>query len=263
MGAEMQLRVQRGFKAGTMLSSINVPPELRRRVRCGMDWLDAFGGAADGLGYVPTTTVMLTGGPGTGKSTLMRQLASSFRSSPNVLSFYNTGEESLYQARMACERLELSNDFMVGEETHLPKLLEKLDQIRDEPKNRGKQFVFLQDSLQCLDDGKYRDGGTTGQTPVRCAEMLVDWSQRNFAVTWFVGQATKGGDFAGSNKILHAVDAHVRLFFDKKPKSDTFGMHLAECPKNRWGISQRLERVRLGQHGLENVYCAELDDAAE
>lgn len=259
----MRLNLQRGFKPGTMISTIEVPKELRRRVSTGIEWLDEALGSNGGC--VPTTTIMCTGGPGTGKSTLMRQLASSFRNVPNVLSFYNSGEESLYQAKMSCERLMLKNDFMVGEEQHLPTLLEHLDRIKSE--NPNKQLVLLQDSLQTLDDGKYKDGGKTGNTPVRCAEALVDWAQKNFAVVLFVGQANKGGDFAGKNAIKHAVDVHLHLWFDKKPKSETFGMHLFEIQKNRWGMAGRIERIELTGTGLKHVYSAELqemlDDAAE
>lgn len=92
----MKLNIRRGFSAGTMISTIEVPLALKRRVPTGIEWFDD---AVGGQGYTPTSTVMLTGGPGTGKSTLVRQMASSLAASPNILPFYNTGEESLYQAK--------------------------------------------------------------------------------------------------------------------------------------------------------------------
>jgi DNA repair protein RadA/Sms len=250
--AEMKLNVKRGFKAGTMISSISVPEALRIKRPSGIDWFDsALGGNG---GFTPTTTMMLTGGPGAGKSTMLRQLADSMTKAGHVV-VYNCGEESLYQCKLACERLKLKNDFMVAEETMLPKLLGFMDNVKADPRNKGKQLVLLQDSLQTLDDGKYVDAkgdsrGTTGSTPLRCAEMLVDWSQQNYGITLFIGQVNKAGEFAGKNGIRHAIDVHGHLYVDEHEKSDTFGMLLFEVNKNRWGASGVTHILKLDQTGL-------------
>jgi DNA repair protein RadA/Sms len=244
--AEMRLNVQRGFKAGTRISTIKVPEELRQKHSTGLDWFDdALGGEG---GFTRTSTMMLTGGPGCGKSTLVRQLADSMTKAGHVV-VYNSGEESLFQAKMACERLGLKNDFMVAEEKHLPTLLAFLDTVRKA--NPNKVIILLQDSLQTLDDGKYKDGGTTGNTPVRCTEMLVDWMQKNYGLCVMVGQCTKGGDFAGKNTIRHAVDVHGHLEYDFDKKSDTYGCLLFEVSKNRWGCNGRTYIVGLTKTGME------------
>jgi len=245
--AEMNLHVGRGFKAGTKISTIAVPPELRVKHSTGLDWIDeALGGEG---GFTATTTLMLTGGPGTGKSTLVRQLASTLTGAGHIV-VYNTGEESLFQAKLAVERLQLKHDFMVAEETNLPKLLKFLDGVKKA--NPGKVIVLLQDSLQTLNDMKYKDGGTTGNTPVRCTEMLVAWCQQNFAFCIFVGQCTKGGEFAGKNTIRHAIDVHAHLSYDENKKSPTFGGLLFEVSKNRWGCSGKTFVVALTKTGIEN-----------
>ena len=248
---EMKLNVARGFKAGTRIRTIEVPFQLRTKRSTGIDWVDdALGGEG---GFTPTTTMMLTGGPGAGKSTLLRQLANSMDAAGHLV-VYNTGEESLYQAKMSCERLGLKQDFMVAEETMLPKLLTFLDNVKKQ--NPNKQVVLLQDSLQTLDDGKYvdKDGisrGTTGRTPSHCAQMLVDWTQRNFAVTVFIGQCTKGGQFSGQNVIKHAIDVHSHMWFDDKQKSETYGCLLFETSKNRWGCSGKSFILGLTKAGVE------------
>ena len=250
--AGMQLQVARGFKTGTMIQSIDVPQELRNKKSTGLGWLDlALGGNG---GFTPTTTMMLTGGPGAGKSTLVRQLASSMTGEGHLV-LYNTGEESLFQAKMACERLKLAHDFPVGEETMLPRILEFLDQVKADPKLKGRQVVFLQDSLQTLDDGKYVDAkgnsrGTTGNTPMHCTEMIVDWMQKNFGICVFIGQCNKGGDFAGKNGIKHAIDVHAHMYVDEKEKSDTFGCLLFEVQKNRWGCNGMTMVLGIEQQGI-------------
>jgi DNA repair protein RadA/Sms len=251
--AEMSLKVARGFKTGTRINSIEVPAALRVKRTSGIEWLDdALGGEG---GFTPTSTMMLTGGPGCGKSTLARQLADSMTAAGHIV-VYNTGEESLYQAKMACERLQLQTNFMVGEEVMLPKLLNFMTNVKNEPKNKGKQVVLLQDSLQTLDDGKYVDAkgesrGTTGVTPLRCTEQLVDWAQNEFGIVVFIGQCNKGGDFAGKAGIKFAVDTHAHLFYDEKEKSDTYGCLMFEVQKNRWGCNGKTYILGLTKTGIE------------
>jgi DNA repair protein RadA/Sms len=252
--AEMKLNVARGFKTGTRISTIEVPAALRIKRSSGIKWVDEALG--DEGGFTPTTTMMLTGGPGAGKSTLARQLANSLMKAGH-LPIYNTGEESLYQAKMACERLKLDQDFMVGEEVMLPKLLNFCDSVKKDPKNRDKQVILIQDSLQTLDDGKYVDTkgesrGVTGKTPTYCAQMLVDWAQANLGIVIFIGQCTKGGEFAGQNAIKHAIDTHAHMFVDDKEKSDTYGCLLFEVQKNRWGCNGKTFILGLTKDGIED-----------
>ena len=249
----MKLNVSRGFKPGTRIKSIKVPDALRVKRSTGLGWMDEALG--DNGGFTPTSVMMLTGGPGTGKSTLMRQLADTMTTAGHIV-VYNTGEESLYQAKMSCERLLLEEDFMVAEETMLPNLLTFMDNVKKA--NPTRQVVLLQDSLQTLDDGKYVDKkgksrGTTSKTPTYCAEMLVEWTQRTFAISAFVGQCTKGDLFAGQNTIKHAIDVHTHIFYDDAKKSETYGMLLLEVQKNRWGCNGSTMIVELSPTCLTSV----------
>jgi len=248
----MKLKIKRGFNLGTRINTIEVPEELRAKQTSGIKWFDEALG--DEGGFTRTSVMMLTGGAGTGKSTLMRQLADSMTRQGHIV-VYNSGEESLYQVRMSCERLKLEQNFMVGEETMLPKFLEFLDDLV--AVSGGKTVVFLQDSLQTLDDGKYMDAtgeslGTNSKTPVRCTELLVDWAQQNFGVVVFVCQVTKSGVFAGSNKIKHAIDVHGHLYVDMAPKSETYGQLLFDVQKNRWGCTGATFMLDMTSTGIES-----------
>lgn len=169
----------------------------------------------------------------------------------------NTGEESLYQVRLVTERLKLKHGFVPGQDVMVKDVLEHADELM--ANNPGKQVFLLQDSLQTLNDGYYKDGGTTGNTPLRCCEMLTDWVKtprkhadgtESYGICIFVGQVTKGGDFAGKNQIKHAIDVHGHLFFDDDKKSETWGERLFEVQKNRFGCNGKTYIIGLDKEGL-------------
>jgi DNA repair protein RadA/Sms len=242
--SKMNLNVGiKGLKRGTNINELTVPAALRDRKKVGISWFDD---AIGGEGMVPSSVMMLTGTPGAGKTTMLLQLADAITKAGHVC-LYNTGEESLYQVKMVTERLGLKAGFNVGQDTVVTDLLSHADWLRKG--NPGKQVFILQDSLQTLDDGKY-GGATNSMTPVRATEMLTDWAKSNYGIVCFIGQVTKGGDFAGKQTILHAVDVRGQLYIDEEKKSETFGERIFEVTKNRFGCSGRSYVLGLNRQGL-------------
>lgn len=241
-----------GLKRGSNILDIKVPAALRRRQRLDISWFDD---ALGGEGFTPSTCMMLTGGPGCGKTTLILQLADAVTRSGNI-ALVNTGEESLYQIRLVAERLGLAHGFVPGQDTLTSDVLAHADFLR--AKNPGKQVFLFQDSLQTLDDGYCKNGATSGMTPVRCCEMLTSWvkkpvrqgDEEGYSVCVFVGQVTKNGDFAGRNGIKHMVDIHGHLYFDDDKKSETYGERIFEVQKNRYGCNGRSYIIGLDKDGL-------------
>jgi DNA repair protein RadA/Sms len=242
--SKMNLNVGiKGLKKGTNILDIEVPKALRDRKKVGISWFDD---ALGGEGFVPSQVMMLTGTPGAGKTTLLLQLADAITKAGHVC-LYNTGEESLYQVKMVTERLGLRSGFVVGQDTLVTDLLAHADSLRKA--NPGKQVFILQDSLQTLDDGKWKDG-TNSMTTVRATEMLTDWAKSTYGVVIFIGQVTKSGDFAGKQTILHAVDVRGQLYIDEEKKSETYGERIFEVTKNRFGCSGRAYVLGIGKTGL-------------
>jgi DNA repair protein RadA/Sms len=234
----------RGLAQGTNIMDVQVPEKLRKRLKTGIEFFDD---AVGGEGLVPSSVMMLTGTPGAGKTTMLLQLADSITGAGHIC-LYNTGEESLYQVRMVTERLKLRNGFICGQDTLVSDLLEHADALR--AANPKKQVFILQDSLQTLDDGKYKDGGTTGATPMRCVEMLTDWAKSNYTNVIFIGQVNKSGDFSGKNGILHAIDVRGSLYIDSDKKSETYGERIFEITKNRFGCGGRAYVLGISDKGL-------------
>lgn len=242
--SKMNLNVGiKGLKTGTNILDLEVPKQLRDRKKVGIGWFDD---ALGGEGFVPSQVMMLTGTPGAGKTTLLLQLADAITKAGHIC-LYNTGEESLFQVKMVVERLGLRSGFFVGQDTLVDDLLAHADKLRKA--NPGKQVFILQDSLQTLDDGKWKDG-TNSMTAVRCTEMLTDWAKSNYGVVIFIGQVTKSGDFAGKQTILHAVDVRGQLYIDEEKKSETYGERIFEVTKNRFGCSGRAYVLGIGKSGL-------------
>lgn len=249
--AAMNLAVGlRNLKQGTNILDINVPEALRVKRSTGIAWFDdAIGGA----GFTPSTCMMLTGGPGCGKTTLVLQLADAITKAGHI-ALMNTGEESLYQVKMVAERLKLKHGFVCGQDTLMGDILEHADSLRKA--HPDKQLFLLQDSLQTCDDGFYKDGTTNSRTPVRCCEIMTDYAKAKgpgknpFPVVIFVGQVNKDGNFAGKNTIKHAVDAHAHLYFDDDKKSDTYGERLFEVQKNRFGCNGKTYVIGMDSDGL-------------
>jgi len=242
--SKMNLNVGiRNLKRGTNIAEISVPEALRVRKKTGLSWFDD---ALGGDGFVPSSVMMLTGTPGAGKTTMLLQLANAITAAGHIC-LYNTGEESLYQVKMVAERLGLRNGFVVGQDSLVGDLLEHADELR--AANPGKQIFILQDSLQTLDDGKWKDG-TNSMSTVRATEMLTDWAKANYGIVIFIGQVTKSGDFAGKQTILHAVDVRGRIFIDEEKKSETYGERIFEITKNRFGCSGKSYILGMNRTGL-------------
>jgi DNA repair protein RadA/Sms len=223
---------------GTQILDLRVPDQLRLRRSLGLPWLDR---AVGGAGLVPSTVGMLTGMPGFGKSTLMRQLADSITQQGHI-AVYNCGEESPYQVKMRVEEMGLKHGFLAGAETYVGRLLAFARQQQAEHPKR--QVFLLQDSLQTLDDGHYRNG-TTSMTPVRCCKELKAWAKETYGIALFVGQVTKDGTFSGRNEIRHLIDLHCDLDLDEES-----GCRRFIVTKNRFGPEGMSRSYALAQKGL-------------
>ena len=243
--SQMKMNVGlKSWKNGTNILDLEVPAQLERTVRTGVKFFDD---AMGGEGMTPSTALLFTGTPGAGKTTLSLQLADAITAAGNVCLF-NTGEESLFQVRKVAKRLEMKNGFVAGQDTLVSDILKHGDELRK--KNLGKQVFLVIDSLQTLDDGKYKDGFTNSMSQVRATEMITNWCKETFGVAIIIGQVTKGGEFAGKQQIKHTVDAHAHLYIDDKKNSETFGERLFEVQKNRFGCSGKTFILGLEKKGL-------------
>ncbi len=243
---------------GKNINTVIVPPELRIKLKTGEQFIDyTLGG-----GFTPSTCWMLTGDSGCGKTTLALTIANALTKVRHVV-LYNMREESVYQVKMACERLEINDGFINGEDVFVDDVVEHArhlqaglakENAKEKDISKHRRVIIIQDSLQALDSGKYDTGRKTKNTPIQCAQKLIGWAKsakpgETSGVMMFVNHVTKSGHFAGDNTLLHAVDAHLHFGFDRNKKSDTFGERILIKPKDRFGTAVAPMVVEMGVGG--------------
>ena len=231
---------------GASIQDVVVPTALKKRIPCGLDYFNAIMG---GEGFTPSMVALFTGTPGAGKTTMMLTLANALQGHGAEVVF-NTAEESLYQVKMTCDRLRLRHPFKVGGETRVPVLLEGCDKLRESAPERP--FFLIVDSLQCMDDGKFNTGRITTATAERALGLLTSYAKEHACNVIVIGQVTKDGKMAGSNKLKHMVDAHIHLSVETKDE-DLKGCRVLETQKNRFGGAGHVIFMELRRHGFDEV----------
>lgn len=263
---------------GRNVNEVVVPPQLRTKIKTGIPFIDFVLGG----GVTPSTCWMVTGDPGVGKTTLMLTIANAFMRAGHV-PIVNGREESVFQMKMAVERLGLDSGFILGEDLYVQDLIAHAESIQKKlekenaglPIDKQRRVIVIPDSLQCLDDNKYDTGRRTKNTPVNCAQELIKWAKGQtgkvkdenkhaFGVLMFINHVTKEGNFAGDNTILHAVDARLHFGFDRNKKSETYGERVLTKLKDRFGPAAPPMCVEMGVGGtLQEKVIEEEPDVDE
>lgn len=243
----MKLKIQdTDISFGTNILDVEVPKQLRRKVRTGVDYIDS---ALGGEGFTPSAVTFFTGTPGSGKTTMMLSMADSLTKQGAIVVF-NTAEESLYQIKLVAERLNLRHGFNAGQETHVPTLLKNCSKLRAD--NPGKPFFLIVDSLQTLDDGKYNDGHVNSQSAKRALGMITDYCKEHYCNSIVIGQVSKSGQFSGSNTLKHMVDSMMTLSIEEKD-IDLRGCRVLSMVKNRFGGCGGHFFLELRKRGFKEV----------
>lgn len=222
-------------KFDSNILDVVVPKELEKSVKTGVKHIDTLF-AGDGI--LPSTSALITGLPGAGKTTLMLQLADELTAQGHI-ALYNTGEESLYQVRRVVKRLDLKNGFTPGYDRSVQSICNHADALQ--AKNKNKKVFLICDSLQTLEVD--REEGKRGRNPskqneqIAAVEYLTRWAKDTFNVSLLIGQVNKNGEFAGRQEVKHIIDCHLHLNVDTQRGTDTYGERIAEMTKNRFGCA--------------------------
>ena len=217
-----------------VLNLVEVPGKYYNRVLTGNKALDEIFGGEEMPGILPGSSILFTGFPGSGKTTLILQVADLIQRKMGVSVLYNTGEQAKAMIKLYHDRLRLNGDFCVSKFEYVEDLIEYCE-------NTGVD-ILIQDSLQSLKHRDYEDNKLVKVVGRR----LSRWAEESGTTLVLVGQITKSGDYAGHAGLAHDVDTRMHLTINK----DT-GNRVLELLKNRHGPAMLPHEFFMSANGME------------
>jgi DNA repair protein RadA/Sms len=193
-----------------------------------------------GGGIVPGATILLSGEPGVGKSTLLLEVASRAAATGQRVLFVSA-EESVSQVRLRAERTgALQPSLYLAAETDLATILGQIDEI-------SPQLVIV-DSVQTVSSAM-SDGLAGGPSQVReVASTLIRISKDRNLPVLLVGHVTKDGTIAGPRLLEHLVD--VVLYFEGDRQTS---LRFVRAMKNRFGPTDEVGCFEMTGDGIAEV----------
>ncbi len=193
-----------------------------------------------GGGIVPGATILLSGEPGVGKSTLLLEVASrAAETGARVL--YVSAEESASQVRLRAQRTgALQPTLYLAAETDLATILGQIDAVRPN--------LLIVDSVQTV-SSSLSDGLAGQPAQVReVASTLIRVSKDSHLPILLVGHVTKDGSIAGPRLLEHLVDVVCQFEGDRQT-----ALRFVRALKNRFGPTDEVGCFEMTGDGIAEV----------
>jgi DNA repair protein RadA/Sms len=193
-----------------------------------------------GGGVVPGSVTLLAGEPGIGKSTLVAQLAATFRIDTKK-AYYASGEESEGQVRLRFERLGLGPKAVsFSNATETGSIIAAAEKMLPS--------IVIVDSIQTMmTEGADSYPGTPTSVRAAAAE-LIGYAKASNVPVLIIGQVTKDGVVAGPKTLEHLVDTVLTL------EGDPQGAYrLLRASKHRFGSIEEVGVFAMTEKGMTPV----------
>lgn len=196
------------------ISDVDVPDIFYSRLKSGIDVVDS----AFGDGFLPSSTIVMSGEPGTGKTTFLLQVLEQLAIRKYNVG-YVSGEECIELMKVNCDRIGVKN-IMVCNETKIDTILKQIPEFD----------ALVIDSFQSLSSDK---GGQAHEK--YCTEAICEAAKKHQTTVFIISHITKAGKMKGSTLLPHSVDVVCNLkrhedFDELEDKSVTLNI-----TKNRFG----------------------------
>ena len=193
-----------------------------------------------GGGIVPGATILLSGEPGVGKSTLLLEVASK-AAARGMRVLYVTAEESVSQVRLRAQRTGALQPLLyLAAEVDLATILGQIEQVKPD--------LLIVDSVQTVASSLV-DGLAGGPSQVReVASTLIRVSKDKNLPVLLVGHVTKDGSIAGPRLLEHLVDVVCQFEGDRHT-----ALRFIRAQKNRFGPTDEVGCFEMNGEGISEV----------
>lgn len=193
-----------------------------------------------GGGLVPGGVILLAGAPGTGKSTLLLQVAHDV-STTNKTVLIVSGEESKEQIAIRAKRVNADSDnLLLASETDLSKVLGHIEHTEPD--------LVIIDSVQTIASPEL-DGRMGERAQVTEVSTLLTRTAKTLGIPMIiVGHENKDGHIAGPRVMEHLVDVVLHFEGDR----DTT-LKILRGVKNRYGPADEIGCFEHTEHGIQEV----------
>jgi DNA repair protein RadA/Sms len=225
-----------GTEEGVAVALVDVDVSMHKPVPTGISELDRVLAG----GFLPGSSTLLGGEPGTGKSTLLLQaLASMARSGRRCLLV--AAEEAPAQVRRRAARLDADvPGVFVVEATQVLGVEQAVAAVQPE--------VVVVDSVQAVSDPEVGSpAGSIAQVRA-CAHRLVAMAKAAGAAVVLVGHVTKEGALAGPRTLEHLVDTVLSFEGDRY-----CSLRALRALKHRFGPTGETGLFDMTETGLTSV----------
>jgi energy-coupling factor transporter ATP-binding protein EcfA2 len=220
------------------VSDITVPEQFFQPVPTGNSELDNVFSELNGL--IPSQVILVTGNPGSGKTTLCAVAGSKIAKAHNRPVVFLSYEMSDFQLKSQARKIPGFDSLLISthefhaEPEGLPKLFHALKSINP--------ALVIVDSLQKM-ASKMPQGINTGQ--IKLVQEFTKYAKETFTPVMLIGHNSKGGNYSGPSFLKHEVDSHLIVWYDRETHERLFSMD-----KNRFGGNMEQYGLRINAEGV-------------
>lgn len=220
------------------VSDIRVPDKMFQPLTTSTPELDNVLSEIGGL--IPSQVILVTGNPGSGKTTLCAVIGSRIAETDSRPVVFLSYEMSDFQLKLQAKKIPGFESLLIS--THeFHKDDAGLDMLFSALESIGPSIVIV-DSLQKM-ASKMKHGPTRGQ--IVLVERFTKWAKKTFTPVLLIGHNDKGGNYSGPSFLKHEVDSHLTVWYDREIHERLFSMS-----KNRFGGNMENYSFRITPEGV-------------
>lgn len=235
-------------------STIEVPDILFHTIKTGAPEIDSAFSELGGI--VPSQAVLMTGKPGSGKTTLALVATSKMFLATNNPGAFISLEMSDFQLALSKKKFPGFDNMMVDTTFSIKKTIRELREL--------KPSSVVLDSIQKAAGlmVKNKESANFNQAQKEIVDIFYKFAKETFIPVFLIGHCSKGGAYLGPSHLEHEVDSHLHVDYDEEE-----GMRSFRFGKNRFGGTNEAQLFGITSSGVwlgsPYVTDTELDDLTD